>query len=157
MKNFLKILIIFLCLFVIQACAKPTVVDIKMPGDENLNCKELKEGVNETKRFRKEAIAARDVGTGGNVTRTMLFWPALVKTMHNADVAERAANDRAYHLIKIMKNKDCKDSEKLFDEITKKTTPVYVAAELKRLNKLYKKGIITLEEFDLAKKKVLSQ
>jgi hypothetical protein len=157
MKNFLKILIIFLCLFVIQACAKPTVVDIKMPGDENLNCKELKEGVNETKRFRKEAIAARDVGTGGNVTRTMLFWPALVKTMHNADVAERAANDRAYHLIKIMKSKDCKDSEKLFDEITKKTTPVYVAAELKRLNKLYKKGIITLEEFDLAKKKVLSQ
>ena len=144
-------------MIIIQGCAKPTVVDVKLPSDKDLNCKELKDEVDETKRFRKEAIAARDVGTGGNVTRTMLFWPALVKTMHNADVAERAANDRAYHLIKIMKRKDCKDSEKLFDEITKQTTPVYVAAELKRLNKLYKKGIITLEEFDLAKKKVLSQ
>jgi len=157
MKNFSNILIILLCALIIQACAKPTVVDVKMLGDKDLNCKELKEEVNETKRFRKEAIAARDVGTGGNVTRTMLFWPALVKSMHNADIAERAAIDRAYHLIKIMKSKDCNDSEKLFDEITKQTTPVYVAAELKRLNHLYKKGIITLEEFNLAKKKVLAQ
>jgi hypothetical protein len=77
--------------------------------------------------------------------------------MHNADVAIRAANDRAYHLIRIMRDKDCKGSEKLFDEITKQSTPVYVAAELKRLNKLYKKGVITLEEFEMAKKKVLSQ
>lgn len=157
MNFFSNILIILLCTLIIQACAKPTVVDVKMLGDKDLNCKELKEEVNETKRFRKEAIAARDVGTGGNVTRTMLFWPALVKSMHNADIAERAAIDRAYHLIKIMKNKDCKDSEKLFDEITKQTTPVFVAAEIKRLNRLYKKGVINLEEFNLAKQKVLKQ
>jgi hypothetical protein len=157
MNFFSNILIILLCTLIIQACAKPTVVDVKMLGDKDLNCKELKEEVNETKRFRKEAIAARDVGTGGNVTRTMLFWPALVKSMHNADIAERAAIDRAYHLIKIMKSKDCKDSEKLFDEITKQTTPVFVAAEIKRLNRLYKKGVINLEEFNLAKQKVLKQ
>ena len=157
MKSFINILILLLFLASIQGCAKPTVVDVKMPRDKELNCEELKYEVFEAKRFRKEAEDARDVGTGGNITRTMLFWPALVKSMHNADIAVRAANDRAYHLIRIMRKKECKDSEKLFDEITKQTTPVYVAAELKRLDKLYKKGVITLEEFELAKKKVLSQ
>ena len=32
----------------------------------------------------------------------MLFWPAWAQTLHNADIAIQATNDRNYHLINIM-------------------------------------------------------
>ena len=72
-----------------------------MPEDEKLSCKQLKEEFAETRRFKQEAKAVKEANTGANMTRVILFWPALLKTMHNADVAIRAANDRAYHLIRL--------------------------------------------------------
>ena len=107
-------LIIFI---ILSSCAKPTVVNVKMSNDSNLNCEELEKEYQETRRFKKEAIAAQN-SVGGNTTRAMLFWPALLKTMHNADTKE-------------------------------------ISAEIIKLNKLYKKGILSKEEFDQAKKKVL--
>jgi len=158
MNKSLKILIIFsLYLIFLNSCTKPTVLDVVMPKDKNLNCEELKDGYLETKRFRKEAEYVKDVSSGKNMTRTMLFWPALVKTLHNADVAIKAANDRAYHLIKLMKENKCEDTDKYYEEITKKTTPIYVSNEIIKLNKLRKSGVLTEEEFEKAKKKVLDQ
>ena len=61
-----------------------------MPGDDKLDCEQLEDGFIETRRFKKEAENMRDPGTGGNVTRTIFFWPALVQSMHNADEAIRA-------------------------------------------------------------------
>ena len=90
------------------------------------------------------------------MTRTMLFWPALLQTLHNADVAIRAANNRAYHLIDIMKNKNCTDADKLYSKLTKSDT-ITVSFEINRLNKLYRRGVLTEEEFKQAKKKVLAQ
>jgi hypothetical protein len=84
----------------------------------------------------------------------MLFWPALLKTMHNADVAIKAANDRAYHVIEIMKKKNCKAADKLFLELTK-TSSLKISDEIIKLNTLYKKGILSKEEFEQAKKKIL--
>ena len=37
----------------------------------------------------------------------ILFWPAWARTLHKADVAIMAADDRIYHLIKLMKKKKC--------------------------------------------------
>ena len=157
MKKLLGILVIGWGIVLLNSCAKPTVVDVVMPEDEKLNCGQLKEGFLETRRFKQEAEAVREVNTGGNTTRALLFWPALLKTLHNADVAIRAANDRGYHLVNIMRNKNCDDADKLFLELTKKVYPVYLSLEIKRLNKLYKKGVLTEEEFIQAKKKVLAQ
>jgi len=148
-----KFYLILIILIILNSCAKPTVVNIKMPDDSNLNCDELKKEYQETRRFKEEAIAVQN-SAGANTTRAMLFWPALVKTMHNADVAIRAANDRAYHVIEIMKNKNCKDADKFFLELTKTDTKE-ISLEIIRLNKLYKKEILSKEEFDQAKKKVL--
>ena len=111
----------------------------------------------ETRRFKKEAEMVKEVNTGGNMTRTILFWPALVKTIHNADLAIRAADDRGYHLTGIMKVKKCMNAEKFYREITKTSTPINMSAEIKRLHKLYKKGALTQEEFEQAKNKVLNQ
>ena len=145
-----------LIVLLFSSCAKPTVVNITMPGDEELSCGQLKDGYEETRRFKKEAETVRETDTGGNITRTILFWPALVKTLHNADVAIRAADDRAYHLISIMKNKNCKEADRLHSELTK-SSPPNISFELKRLHKLYKSGALTKEEFELAKKKILTQ
>ena len=127
-----------------------------MPGDEQLNCEQLKDGFAETRRFKQEAEAVKEVNTGGNTTRALLFWPALLKTLHNADVAIRAANDRGYHLVNIMKNKNCKDADRLYSELTKSAS-ITISYEIQKLNKLYKSGALTEEEFKQAKKKVLSQ
>ena len=152
-KNFLNIVIFFIISILIYSCAKPDVVNVVMPGDEKLNCLQLKEAFQETRRFKQQAEDVGNPQTGGNLTRGMFFWPALLKTLHNADTAIRAANDRGYHLIEIMKNIDCQNTDKYIAEITR-TTP---SLELMRLNRLYKMGVLSKEEFEMAKKKVLTQ
>ena len=104
MKKFLTILVLGISLILLNSCAKPTVVNIIMPGDEKLNCEQLENAVAETQKIKKDAKYAKEA-TGGNVTRLLLFWPAWAQTLHNADVAIQAANDRNYHLINIMKKK----------------------------------------------------
>jgi hypothetical protein len=157
MKNFLKILILYIGFLLLSSCASPTKLDVVLPNDTELNCSQLLEAFVETREFKKRAESYRDPGTGGNMTRTMLFWPALVKSMHNADEAMRAADHRAFHLLKIMRNKKCVETKELTAQMTKKSRPVYYSMEIKRLYKQYRRGIITEEEFILAKKKVLSQ
>ena len=157
-KEIMKKKLIFLIttLITLNSCAKPTVVDISMSNDKNLNCNELSDEFNETRRFKKEAQDVKDINTGGNMTRTLLFWPALVKTLHNADVAIRAADARAYHVVDIMREKKCKNTDKFYSDLNK-TISLTLSFEIKRLNQLYKRGIITEEEFIEAKKKVLSK
>ena len=144
-------------LILLNLCAKPTVINVTLPDDQDLNCGELKKHWLETRRFKKEAERVRDPASGANMTRTILFWPALAKTLHNAEVAIKAADDRAFHLINIMRDKNCEEAEEFYAELIKKTSPFYISAEIKRLNKLYKSGVLTEEEFEMAKKKVLSQ
>ena len=79
-----KLIFLIIALVTLCSCAKPTVVDVSLPNDKNLNCSELTDEFNETRRFKKEAQDVKDFNTGGNMTRTLLFWPALVKTLHNA-------------------------------------------------------------------------
>ena len=147
-----KLIFLIIILITLSSCAKPTVVDISKPNDKNLNCDELNDEFNETRRFKKEAQSVKEVNTGGNVTRTVLFWPALVKTLHNADVAIKAADARAYNMVDIMKDKKCENADKLYSELNK-TISITLSFEIKRLNQLYKRGIITEEEFIEAKKK----
>ena len=157
MKKFLEILVLGLSLILLNSCAKPTVVNVVMPEDEKLNCEQLENAVAETQKIKKDAEYAKE-GTGGNVARMMLFWPAWAQTLHNADVAIQAANDRNYHLIKIMKKKNCKGVDNINAEIKKSTTSTdNVAGQLKILKEMYDSGDLTKEEFEMAKKKVLSQ
>tara|TARA_B100001142_G_scaffold248710_1_gene248608 strand:- start:312 stop:773 length:462 start_codon:yes stop_codon:yes gene_type:complete len=149
-NNFIIFLFSF---FVLNSCAKPTVVDIVLPNDQNLNCKQLKNEYLETRRFKEEAVAVQNA-PGGNTARAVLFWPALLKTLHNADIAVKAANKRAYHIIDIMKKKNCKDSETLFNQLTKSSNRI-ISDEIRNLHKLYEKGALTKEEFERAKAKVL--
>ena len=155
MKKFLAILVLGLSLVLLYSCAKPTVISVVLPGDEKLNCKQLENAAAETQKIKKDAEYAKE-GTGGNVARMMLFWPAWAQTLHNADIAIQAANDRNYHLINIMKKKKCKGVDNINAQINKSTTSTdNVAGQLKIIKEMYDSGDLTQEEYTKAKKKVL--
>ena len=78
----------------------------------------------------------------------------MATTFYNADKAIRAANDRTYHLLKIMKSKDCKNIDLVNSEILKSSTNT-IAGQLNLLRELYKSGDLTKEEYSKAKRKVL--
>ena len=152
MKKFLGILVLSINIILLNACAKPTVVNIVLPGDSELDCDQLKNAVAESQKIKREAEYAKE-GTGGNVARLILFWPAWAKTLHNADVAIRAADDRIYHLFTIMKKKRCDGTDKIEAQITKIT--MSITEQLKELKEMYKSGDLTKEEYQKAKKKTL--
>ena len=144
-------------LIFLNLCAKPTVVNVVIPGDEKLNCEQLENEVADAQKIKRDAEYAAQ-GTGGNVARLMLFWPAWAKTLHNADVAITAANDRIYHLFKIMKKKKCSGVNKIEAQITStafSTSTTNIAEQLKELKEMYKSGDLTEEEYKKAKKKIL--
>ena len=99
MKKISRILLIILTLVLIKSCARPTVVDVVMPRD-----KELKDEYSETRRFKQEALDVQSA-PGAQTARSVFFWPALLVTLHNGDKAINAANERAYHIVDIMKKK----------------------------------------------------
>jgi len=144
--------LIFIFFFLI-GCATPEVVNVKDPLDDKKNCNELESSVAEAQKFKRDALFEKE-NTGGNIARMILFWPAMATTFHNSDKAIRAANDRTFHLLKIMKKKNCKNIDLVNSEILKNSTQTIVG-ELKMLKDLYKSGDLTKEEFTKAKKKVL--
>ena len=155
MKKFLGILVLGISLILLNSCAKPTVVSVVMPEDEKLNCEQLESAIAETQKIKKDAEYAKE-NTGGNITRVILFWPAWTQTLHNADVAIQAANDRNYHLINIMKKKNCKGVDNINAQIKKSITSTdNVAGQLKVLKEMYDSGDLTQEEYEKAKEKVL--
>ena len=157
MKKFFVTLVLGSSLILLNLCAKPTVVNVVIPGDEKLNCEQLENAVAESQKIKRDAEFAKE-GTGGNVTRMILFWPAWARTLHNADVAIIAADDRIYHLIKLMKKKKCKGVDVINAKIEEnKKSSNSIAEQLKDLNDMRNSGILTDEEFEIAKKKTLSQ
>ena len=152
MKKILGVLV--LSLILLNSCAKPTVVNIVLPEDDKLNCEQLENGVADSQKIKRDAEYAKE-STGGNVARMMLFWPAWAKTLHNADVAIMAADDRIFHLIKLMKKKKCQGVDVINAQIANAKSTI--AQQLKDLNEMYKLGTLTKEEFEMAKKKTLSQ
>ena len=153
MRRIIEVCFLLLILIIFKSCAKPEVIDVVLPGDEKLNCKELKDEYAETRRFRQEALEVQ-TAPGANTARATFFWPALLVTLHNGDKAINAANKRAYHVVNLMKKKNCEEADNLFREITK-TSSASISIEIQNLNKLYKKGVLTKEEFEQAKKKIL--
>ena len=155
MKNFLGIIVFGICIILLNSCAKPTVVNVVLPGDDELNCEQLENAVAESQKLKREAEYAKE-GTGGNVTRLLLFWPAWAQTLHNADVAIMAANDRIYHLFNIMKKKKCGGVDKIEAQITNTATSINnITGQLKELKEMYKSGDLTEEEYKKAKKQIL--
>ena len=142
----------------LYSCAKPTVVEIVQPGDDLLDCSELKQQIEETNKIKEEAEFSK--GSGGNFARALLFWPAWAQSLNNADDAMIAANNRSFHLIKLMRKKNCPGADDLKANITDKPIKKNVnssnlADQLKTLKELYEDGHLSDEEYTKAKKKLI--
>tara|TARA_B100000989_G_scaffold286751_1_gene255703 strand:- start:281 stop:739 length:459 start_codon:yes stop_codon:yes gene_type:complete len=148
--------ILFLIFFFILSCAKPLVVETTQPGDELLNCKELKQEIEEINKIKQEAEFSK--ASGGNFARAILFWPAWAQSLNNADDAIIAANNRSFHLIKVMRKKNCPGADNLKANIVDKPKNIVetnLADQLKTLKELYESGHLSEEEYTKAKKKII--
>jgi len=160
MKKILTNLLLYAGVALLYSCAEPTVVQVIMPGDQELNCGQLKNAVAETERFKREAENVKG-GTGDNITRGIFFWPAIVQSYSNANEAIAAANSRKVHLFNIMNERKCKGVGELVVQTTTivqeetKSSKENLAQELRDLAELHKSGILTDEEFSKAKSKIL--
>ena len=101
----MRVLGVAFALLLLAGCSKPTVVEVVMPGDEELNCGQLKNAYAEAERFKEEAKGEKGV-TGGNTARARLFWPAIIGAHKNSNEAIQAADSRKVHLMNIMRDKD---------------------------------------------------
>ena len=99
MKSFLGILI--LSIFLLFSCAKPTVVNVVLPNDKDLSCKQLETSITDAQEFRRQAIGVTG-NTPQNQARGMLVWPSLMVTYLNAHEAIVAANERSINLINLI-------------------------------------------------------
>ena len=148
--------VLILIVFLNFSCAKPLVVETIQPGDDVLNCKELKQEIEEAKKIKQEAELSKS--SGGNFARAILFWPAWAQSLNNADDAILAANNRSFHLIKVMRKKKCPGAENLEANIIDKPKNVVetnLAEQLKSLKDLYEDGHLSEEEYTKAKKKII--
>ena len=159
MKKVIIILILGLNLILLNSCAKPTVVNVTLPKDNELNCEKLEDALADAQAFRKKALEATGA-TVDNQLRGVFFWPALLVTYANAHDAIVAASERSVHLINIMQKKNCKNLDSILLEV-QTTHRVQTLKDLnetyKSLNELYKSGALTESEFITHKKKILGQ
>ena len=139
---------IFILILVLSSCAKPTVVQIKQERDYNLSCDELTLALAEAVKFKSDAEYTREA-TGENMTRAIIFWPAMLGSQLNADKAVKAASDRIYHLQTLSMKK------KSINSISVKETGIL--AQLKELRRMLETGELTQNEYDIAKKQVLDE
>mgnify|MGYP000455772384 CR=1 FL=1 len=157
MKNYLGVF--FSSLIVLASCAKPTVVNVDLPEDKNLNCEQLETSITDAQEFRRKAIGVTG-NTPQNQARGMLFWPSLMITYLNAHEAIVAANERSVNLINLMLDQNCKNSKKVLKRVAS-TPRLQTLEELsqayKNLKELYESGALTEDEFRKEKKQVLGQ
>ena len=157
MKYFLSILVLSIVL--LNSCAKPTVVNVVLPEDKNLNCEQLETSITDAQEFRRKAIAVTG-NTPQNQARGMLFWPALMVTYLNAHEAIVAANERSVNLINLMLDNNCNNSEKVLKRVSS-TPRLQTLKDLSQayrdLKELYESGALTDDEFRIEKKQILGQ
>ena len=103
----MKKTIITLILFILTACATPTVVNIIGPNDNKLTCEELSKEIEIANKYADEAQEAKKMSSPHNIGAILFFLPGAGVTMKNVEEAVIAAKERALHLNRIKEKKDC--------------------------------------------------
>ncbi len=102
-----KTIITLSILFILTACATPTVVNIIGPNDNNLSCEELSKEIEIANKYADEAQEAKKMSSPHNIGALLFFLPGAGVTMKNVEEAVIAAKERALHLNRIKEKKSC--------------------------------------------------
>jgi len=116
-----QLVITTLTALMLVGCASPTVVQSVKLGDTGLTCAQLQNEFQDVDRLRSEADKEKGL-TGGNVARAILFWPAILGSVANANEAIAAADSRKVHLANLMNQKACQIPPSLTPAPTPATT-----------------------------------
>ena len=103
----MKKTIITLFIFILTACATPTVVNIIGPNDNKLTCEELSKEIEIANKYADEAQEAKKMSSPHNVGAILFFLPGAGVTMKNVEEAVIAAKERTLHLNRIKEKKGC--------------------------------------------------
>jgi len=154
-KNLFLKLILIITVVLLNACAKPDVMNVVKIDDKNLNCEQLNLAILDAQEFKKKAEKVKGE-TGKNYARAVFFWPSLLGTYSNANEAIIAANKRSIHIVNIMKKRNCKNVDQVMNKAQIRTTSLKnLTKQLEKLHKLHKSGAITDKEYKKFKKKIL--
>jgi hypothetical protein len=138
----------------LSGCAFPHVTQAVKPSDTALSCNQIDIEMVEAERFREDALKAKGV-TGTNVAAVIFFWPAMFGTYSNANDAIAAADNRKAHLAKISTEKKC--AERAQDANAVDTSNIGKGEkDLNDLKRMLDTGLITKEEYEEKRAKVLS-
>ena len=148
-------------MFLLGACATPTVVQAVKPGDNGLSCSQLQNEFADAEKFRADADKEKSV-TGGNVVRALFFWPAILGTAANANEAIAAADTRKVHLANQMSQKGCAipaggQAGMLSSDTKAPTATISQTKEeqLGELKKLFESNLITKDAYADRQKTIL--
>ena len=145
-KTLTYIVIMVFCV----SCATPKAMDIRRAGDDAMTCNELKLALEQASL--NEDIAHSEKGmTDGNILSGIFFFPAYFVTCGTSVRAQYNASERKYHLIGLFKTKGCSrpKSAKYQSVVSERLV------ELEALKSQFVRGVITEDEYILARKQLL--
>jgi hypothetical protein len=145
-KTLTYIVIMIFC----ASCATPKAMDIRKADDDAMTCNELKLALEQASL--NEDIAHSEKGmTDGNILSGLFFFPAYFVTYGTSVHAQYNASERKYHLIGLFKTKGCSrpKSTKYQELISERLI------ELEVLKSQFVRGLITEDEYILARKQLL--
>ena len=145
-----KLLAGILSILIIASCSTPKAMDIVQANDSKMTCNELMLAIE--KATVNEDIAHSNKGvTDENILSGLFFFPAYFVTYGTSIHAQYNASERKEHLLKLYNSKNCakpKDAE--YQKIVAKTL-----AKLEQLKTQYIKGIISEDDYLIARRQLL--
>jgi hypothetical protein len=141
----------------LSGCATPHVVKSVQTADTALTCRQLETEMADADRFREAANKEKGM-SGTNIVAALFFWPAILGTYSNANEAMAAADTRKAHLTGIHLQKKCTEKEST-------AMPVAIAAPISKssdqklveLKSFFEKNLITKEEYDAKRAKIIGE
>ena len=142
---------------ILSGCATPHVVQSVKTTDISMNCRQLEMEMSEADRLREAAEKEKGM-TGTNVAAVLFFWPAMIGTYSNANQAMAAADTRKAHLMGIYSQKKCGAEGQPMRQV-EIIAPMSKSSneKLVELKSLFEKNLITKEEYDTKRAKIVSE
>lgn len=141
----------------LSGCATPHVVKSVQTTDTLMNCRQLETEIADADRFRESADKEKGM-TGTNVVAAIFFWPAILGTFSNANEAMAAADTRKAHLTSIYTQKKCAEKGSTVPLVAT-SAPILKSSDqrLVELKDLFEKNLITKDEYDAKRGKIVSE
>ena len=135
-------------IILLAGCVSNKSVQTVQIGDEDKSCDQLKAELMQLGVTFDEV--KDDSGlTGKNVGLAIVFWPGIIVNEVRSNNNEDSISDRITHLTTIYNGKCLGDTDEKDDSLLKD--------KLKELTDLLEQGLITQDEYDVARAKVLAE